>query len=204
MPYPLSRGNITSTIRPTFCVISDLVKYCKKDINNGYTKRYGDIFFDIIREINRYQKPSVLRTTQEYSTRVKNEIEEYTNEEIIKMFNMEIQAETPMQAIFGTLPQIKVIETLAFHSDFEYNLTELAESASVSKSTVFDMKDKLLHYQIMSPTKKVGRIQLYKFESQSPTGKLLNELSIKLADIDVEQLVKEWEHRELIKERIQE
>jgi predicted DNA-binding protein YlxM (UPF0122 family) len=123
---------------------------------------------------------------------------------------MEIPVETPMQAIFGTHPQIKVIETLAFHSthpqikvietlafhsDFEYNLTELAESASVSKSTVFDMKDKLLHYQIMSPTKKVGRIQLYKFESQSPTGKLLNELSLKLADIDVEQLVKEWERR---------
>lgn len=117
---------------------------------------------------------------------------------------MEIPAETPMQAIFGTHPQIKVIETLAYHSDFEYNLTELAESSEVSKSTVFDMKDKLLHYQIMAPTKKVGRIQLYKFESQSSTGKLLNELSIKLADIDVEQLVKEWEHKESKKERIRE
>lgn len=90
LPDSFSRGNITSTIRPTFCVISDLVKYCKNDINNGYTKRYGDIFFDIIREINRYQKPSVLRTTKKYSKRVKNEIKEYTNEEIIKMFEIEI------------------------------------------------------------------------------------------------------------------
>ncbi|MCL7413733.1 MAG: hypothetical protein M8353_08975 [ANME-2 cluster archaeon] len=63
------------------------------------------------------------------------------------------------------------------------DLTELAESSGVSKSTVFDMKDTLLHYQIMSPTKKGGRIQLYKFGSQSPTGKLLNELSLKLAGV---------------------
>ena len=78
--------NITSTIRPTFCVISDLVKYCKNDINNGYKKRYGHMFFDIIREINRYQNPKVLRTTQKYAKPVKKEIEEYTKEEIFKMF----------------------------------------------------------------------------------------------------------------------
>lgn len=77
---------ITSTIRPTFCVISDLVKYCKNDINNGYKKRYGHMFFDIIREINRYQNPKVLRTTQKYAKPVKKEIEEYTKEEIFKMF----------------------------------------------------------------------------------------------------------------------
>ena len=88
LPDSLSKENITSTIRPTFCVISDLVKYCKNDINNGYTKRYGDIFFDIIREINRYQNPSLLEATKKHSARIKNEIEEYTNEEIIEMFEI--------------------------------------------------------------------------------------------------------------------
>ncbi len=85
LPDSLSKENITSTIRPTFCVISDLVKYCKNDIKNGYTKRYGDIFFDIIREINRYQNPSLLEANK-HSNRIRNEIEEYTNEEIIEMF----------------------------------------------------------------------------------------------------------------------
>ena len=203
LPKSLLKDNITSTIRPTFCVISDLVKYCKNDINNGYTKRYGATFFDIIREINRYQNPSLLEATRKHSPHIKNEIVGYTNEEIIKMFNMEIPAKTSMQCIFGTHPLIKVIDTLASNSDSEYNLTELAKSASVSKSTVIDMKEKLLHFQIMTPTKRSDKIQRYKFESQSPTGKLLNELSLKLADIDVEQLVKEWERREPIKERIQ-
>jgi len=102
----------------------------------------------------------------------------------------EIPEESPFQGIFGTHPQVKVIETLVLHSDFEYNLTELAESANVSKATIFDLKDRLLHYQILRPTKKVGHIQLYQFDGKSPAGKLLNSLSLKLEDIDVELLLR--------------
>ena len=97
---------------------------------------------------------------------------------------------SPMQAIFGPHPQVKVVETLLLHPDFEYNLTELAESAGVSKATIFELKEKLIHYGIMKPTKKVGRIQLYKFDKHSSVGKLLNALSFKLADIDIELLLK--------------
>lgn len=97
---------------------------------------------------------------------------------------------SPMQIIFGSHPQVKVIETLLLHPDFEYNLTELAECAGVSKATVFNLKEKLLHYGIVKPTKKVGRIQLYKFDKHSTVGGLLNSLSFKLADIDVESLLK--------------
>lgn len=111
-------------------------------------------------------------------------------------FKMDVFEESPMRAIFGPHPQVKVIETLVLHPDFEYNLTELAESADISKATIFGLRDKLLHYGIMKPTKKVGRIQLYKFDKSSPVGKLLNSLSYKLADIDIDLLLK----REKIKE----
>jgi hypothetical protein len=103
---------------------------------------------------------------------------------------MSVLEESPMRAIFGPHPQVKVIETLVLHPDFEYNLTELAESAEISKATIFELRDKLLHYGIMKPTKKVGRIQLYKFDKSSPVGKLLNSLSYKLADIDIDLLLK--------------
>ncbi|MEE8168842.1 MAG: hypothetical protein V3T58_08240 [Candidatus Hydrothermarchaeales archaeon] len=86
---------------------------------------------------------------------------------------------------------MKIIETLLLHSDFEYNLTELAESAEVSKASVFELKERLLHYGILKPTKKVGRIQLYRFNKESPVGKLLNTLSFKLADIDIEMLLED-------------
>lgn len=106
-----------------------------------------------------------------------------------------------MQAIFGSHPQVKVIETLLLHPDFEYNLTELAESAEVSKATIFELKEKLLHYGIIKPTKKVGRIQLYTFDKHSPVGKLLNALSFKLADIDIDLLLKSEKNKESGRER---
>jgi len=103
---------------------------------------------------------------------------------------MNVYEESPMRAIFGVHPQVKVVETLLLHPEFEYNLTELAESAEVSKATIFELKDRLLHYGIIKSTKKVGRIQLYQFDRGSPVGKLLNSLSLKLADIDVDLLLK--------------
>ena len=109
---------------------------------------------------------------------------------------MEVSEESPLQAVFGTYPQVKIVETFVLHPDFDYNLAELAENAEVSRSTVFALKDKLLHYGIMKPTKKVGRIQLYKFDKDSPVGKLLNTLSFKLADIDINLLLKEEDVRE--------
>ncbi|RJS68856.1 hypothetical protein CW713_08080 [Methanophagales archaeon] len=113
---------------------------------------------------------------------------------------MEVSEESPMQAIFGNHPQVKIIETLVLHPDFDYNLTELAENAEVSRATVFALKDKLLHYGVMKPTKKVGRIQLYRFNKDSPTGKLLNTLSFKLADIDIDLLLKEEDIEEAKKQ----
>ncbi|MFQ6105817.1 MAG: hypothetical protein ACE5NL_01970, partial [Candidatus Hydrothermarchaeaceae archaeon] len=55
---------------------------------------------------------------------------------------------------------------------------------------IFELKEKLLHYGIMKPTKKVGRIQLYKFEKHSSVGRLLNALSFKLASVDIDLLLK--------------
>jgi hypothetical protein len=110
---------------------------------------------------------------------------------------MEVSKESPLQAVFGTHQQLKIVETFVLHFDFDYNLAELAENAEVSRSTVFALKDKLLHYGIMKPTKKVGRIQLYKFDKDSPMGKLLNTLSFKLAGIDIDLLLKEEDIKEV-------
>ena len=103
----------------------------------------------------------------------------------------EIPQESPIQTIFGSHPQVKIIETLLLHPDFEYNLTELAGCSEVSKATIFELKDKLVHYGIIKPTRKVGHIQLYKFNKESAVGKLLNSLSFKLAEIDIDVLLEE-------------
>ncbi|MFQ6052581.1 MAG: hypothetical protein ACE5K4_12960 [Candidatus Hydrothermarchaeota archaeon] len=106
-----------------------------------------------------------------------------------------VPEETPLIAIFGDHPEIRIIETLLTHSESEYNLSELAECAGVSKTSMFKLKDKLLHYRIMKPTRKVGRITLYRFDENSKTGKLLSEFAWKLADIDIELLIEQWKRK---------
>ncbi len=40
---------------------------------------------------------------------------------------MEMSEESPLQTVFGTHPQVKIVETFVLHPDFDYNLTELAD-----------------------------------------------------------------------------
>ncbi len=116
---------------------------------------------------------------------------------------MEVSEESPLRAIFGSHPQVKIVETLVIHPDFDYSLIELAENAEVSKAMVFALKDKFLHYKIMKPTRKVERLQRYKFNENSPVGKLLNSLSFKLADIDIELLLKGEEAIKEVKKQVE-
>ena len=44
---------------------------------------------------------------------------------------MEVSEESPLRAIFGSHPQVKIVETLVIHPDFDYSLIELAENAEV-------------------------------------------------------------------------
>lgn len=107
-----------------------------------------------------------------------------------------VPEETPMKALFGKTSQIKIIQTLLAHPYCEYSLDELAECSDVSNSTVFKLKDLLLHYKIMKPTKSTGNTTLYTLDKESTTGKLLKEFMTKLAEIDIELLTKQWKEEQ--------
>ena len=57
--------------------------------------------------------------------------------------------------------------------------------------------------KIMEPTRKVEHLQRYKFNENSPVGKLLNSLSFKLADIDIELLLKGEESIKEVKKQVE-
>ena len=95
--------------------------------------------------------------------------------------------ESPLERIFGNNPRARIIDTPVSHPDCDYSPIELAESAEVQLSWIAFLKDMLLHYNIMKPTLIVNNRQLYKIDKKSPVGKLLNLLSFKLADTDIEK-----------------
>jgi hypothetical protein len=99
---------------------------------------------------------------------------------------MEEKEESPLRAIFGNTPQTRMIETLVLHSDCDYDLYELAEISEVPNlMTTLAYETLLMDYQILKATRVKNDKQLYALDKDSPTGKLLNSLAFKLADIRI-------------------
>jgi len=74
---------------------------------------------------------------------------------------------TAMQKVFGTSPRVKVLDILLCGRDFDYTLTDIAEDAKISRSTLHIMWKDLLKKNIVVGTRVIGRIQLYKLNSDS-------------------------------------
>lgn len=95
--------------------------------------------------------------------------------------------ESPLRLIFGNTPQIRMLETLVLHPDCDYDPYELAEISEVSDMvTMLSHKALLMDYQILKETRLKNNLQRYALDKDSPTGKLLNDLAFKLADVTLE------------------
>lgn len=98
----------------------------------------------------------------------------------------EDEEESPLRAIFGNTPQTRMIETLVLHPDCDYDLYELAEISEVpNMMTTLSYETLLMDYQILKATRIKNDKQSYALDKDSPTGKLLNALAFKLADIRI-------------------
>lgn len=99
----------------------------------------------------------------------------------------EEKEESPFRLIFGNTPETRMIETLVLHSDCDYDLYELAEISEVSNlMTTLSYETLLMDYQILKATRVKNDKQRYALDKNSPTGKLLNDLAFKLADVTLE------------------
>jgi hypothetical protein len=82
--------------------------------------------------------------------------------------------------IFGNTPIIKVLDFLITFADFDYPLTEIAKNSAVSYSTLQAFWDKLVRNRIVIKTRRVGKSDLYKLNTENPAVKQLIELDWKL------------------------
>ena len=100
---------------------------------------------------------------------------------------MEEKEESLLRLIFGNTPETRMIETLVLHPDCDYDLYELAEISEVSNlMTTLSYQTLLMDYQILKATRIKNNKQLYALDKDSPTGKLLNAIAFKLAEIGIE------------------
>ena len=78
--------------------------------------------------------------------------------------------------IFGSNPVIKVLDFLITFQLFDYPLTEIAKNSGVSYSTLQTFWDKLLRNHIVIKTRRIGKSDLYKLNTDNPAVKQLIKL----------------------------
>ncbi len=82
--------------------------------------------------------------------------------------------------VFGTNPTIKVLDFLITFADFDYPLTEIAKNSGVSYSTMQTFWHKLEINNIVIKTRRVGKSNMYKLNTNNPAVKELIRLDWKL------------------------
>ena len=82
--------------------------------------------------------------------------------------------------VFGNNPTIKVLDFLITFADFDYPLTEIAKNSGVGYSTMQTFWYKLEKNNIVIKTRRVGKSDLFKLNTENPFVKELIRLDWKL------------------------
>ena len=88
--------------------------------------------------------------------------------------------ETVFVEIFGNNPVMKVLDFLITYQLFDYPLTEIAKKSGVSYSTLQTFWHRLEKNNIVIKTRRVGKSDLYKLNTENPAIKELIKLDWKL------------------------
>ncbi len=95
---------------------------------------------------------------------------------INKIIINKMNEETVFIQIFGSSPIMKVIDFLMTFQLFDYPLTEIAKNSGVSYSTLQNFWDNLERNNIVVKTRRVGKSDLFKLNTNNPAVKQLIKL----------------------------
>ena len=84
--------------------------------------------------------------------------------------------ETIFVEVFGNNPVMRVLDFLITFQAFDYPLTEIAKNSGVGYSTLQTFWDKLERNCIVIKTRRVGKSDLYKLNTNNPAVKQLIKL----------------------------
>lgn len=100
-----------------------------------------------------------------------------------------MKAESIFLEVFGNNSIIKVIDFLITYQLFDYPLTEIAKNSEVSYSTLQTFWDKLEKNKIVIKTRRVGKSDLFKLNTENPAIKQLIKLDWKLIKGSEEEIL---------------
>ena len=87
-----------------------------------------------------------------------------------------MEKESVFIQVFGNSPIMKVLDFLMDFQAFDYPLTEIAKNSGVSYSTLQTFFEKLVENKIVIKTRRVGKSDLYKLNTENPAVQQLIKL----------------------------
>jgi len=73
-----------------------------------------------------------------------------------------------LKHIFGETPIIKMLDFLIDHRGYDYSKTEIAEHSGIGWTTINRHWRTLEDWNLVIPTRKIGRATLYKLNEENP------------------------------------
>ena len=90
----------------------------------------------------------------------------------------------------GDSPKIRVLDMLITGRELEYCISDIAKQAGIGRATFYRMLDQMLENKIIIPTRKFGRIQLYKLNLKNTKVQELARLYDKIIFEESEKEIK--------------
>lgn len=96
--------------------------------------------------------------------------------------------------IFGENPHAKILDFLADHTRYDYNLSDIAKFSEVSRPTVYRVIERLLKKKLVVKTRDIGNSPMYKLNTDS---KLVQKI-LKF-DFEIGKMIAELEDSKEVK-----
>lgn len=99
--------------------------------------------------------------------------------------------------IFGNSPQTKILDFLADHPNYDYNVSDISKHSEVSRPTVYKIIEILLKKKLIIKTRESGNSSLYKLNMENKLVQVILkfdfELAGQIAEMGSKATVKKYE-----------
>ena len=101
------------------------------------------------------------------------------------------------KGIFGNGPQTKILDFLADHPNYDYNVSDISKNSDVSRPTVYKIIEILLKKKLIIKTRESGSSSLYKLNMENKLVQVILkfdfELAGQIAEMESTSSVKKYE-----------
>ena len=100
-----------------------------------------------------------------------------------------MKEKTLFREFVGDYPTTRILEFLIEGKDFDYTLTDITEGAEVSWRTLNRLWSNLIKNKIITITRTIGRIKLYKLNQENPSVQKLIELFDSILESNIKNMI---------------